>query len=191
MDLSTFAPLNDRMTKKIVITGGPGTGKTTLVGKLNEIGIPCLPEISREITLKARAEGIEQLFLEQPLLFSEKLIEGRSAQFVEASNYSDAFVFLDRGLPDVIAYMDFIGDTFPMHFEKACSENRYDLVFILPPWEAIYVSDDARYENFRQAKQIDEHLQATYQRFGYQPIVVPKASPEERLRFILEELNRK
>lgn len=189
--MSTFAALIERMTKKIVITGGPGTGKTTLVGKLIEIGIPCLPEISREITLKARAEGIEQLFLEEPLLFSEKLIEGRMAQFAEASNSSNDVVFLDRGLPDVIAYMDFIGDAYPQKFEEICVQNQYDLVFILPPWEAIYVSDDARYENFTQAKLIDQHLMATYQRFGYQPIVVPKASPAERLQFILDELDSK
>lgn len=176
------------MKKKIVITGAPGTGKTTLVNKLIEIGIPCLPEISREITLKAREEGIEQLFLEQPLLFSTKLIEGRTQQFHEASKFEHEFVFLDRGLPDVVAYMDFIGDSSPEEFVKACEENRYDLVFILPPWKSIYVSDDARYENFEQAKQIDKHLFITYQKFGYSPIVVPEASPEERLQYILDQL---
>lgn len=176
------------MKKKIVITGAPGTGKTTLVNKLIEYGIPCMPEISREITLKAREEGIEQLFLEQPLLFSSKLIEGRTKQFHEASNFDHKFVFLDRGLPDVVAYMDFIGDTSPEEFIKACEENRYDLVFILPPWKSIYVSDDARYENFEQAKQIDNHLVLRYNKFGYSPIIVPEASPEERLQFILDQL---
>jgi len=176
------------MKKKIVITGAPGTGKTTLVNKLIEIGIPCLPEISREITLKAREEGIDQLFLEQPLLFSTKLIEGRTQQFYEASTFDHEFVFLDRGLPDVVAYLDFIGDSSPEEFIKTCEENRYDLVFILPPWKTIYVSDDARYENFEQAKQIDNHLVLTYKKFGYSPIVVPEASPEERLQFILDQL---
>jgi predicted ATPase len=120
----------DRMKKKIVITGGPGTGKTTLVNKLIEIGIPCLPEISREITLQAREQGIEQLFLEQPLLFSPKLIEGRTQQFHDASKFDDDFVFLDRGLPDVVAYMDFIGDSYPEEFVKACEENQYEMIFI-------------------------------------------------------------
>ena len=176
------------MKKKIVITGGPGTGKTTLVNKLIEFGIPCLPEISREITLKAKEENIEQLFLEQPLLFSKQLVEGRLLQFEEASNIENDCVFIDRGLPDVIAYMDFIGDTYPVEFTEICEKHRYDMVFMLPPWESIYISDDARYENYEQAKQISNHLWLTYQRFGYAPITVPEASPEERLQFILNTL---
>jgi hypothetical protein len=40
-------------------------------------------EISRR-TLEAKKQGIEQLFLEKPLLFSELLLEGRKKQFVDA-----------------------------------------------------------------------------------------------------------
>ena len=57
----------------IVITGGPGTGKTTIIDAFIEQGYACFPEISRQITLEAKKEGIEQLFLERPLLFSELL----------------------------------------------------------------------------------------------------------------------
>jgi predicted ATPase len=35
----------------------------------------------------------------------------------------------------------------------------------LPPWEEIYVSDEARYENYEQAKLIQNHLIETYK--GY------------------------
>jgi len=177
------------MTKKIVITGGPGTGKTTLVKKLKEKGIICFPEVSREITLKAREEGVEQLFLEKPLLFSEMLMKGRLKQFEESTILKESFVFLDRGLPDILAYMDYIGDEYPAEFISVCEQNRYDLVFILPPWESIYVSDDARYENFEQATLIAQYLTKTYQRFGYNPILVPKATPDERLKFVMEHLS--
>ena len=70
--------------KKIVITGGPGTGKTSIINDLKNRGYTCLDEISRQITLDAREKGIEQLFLTEPLLFSELLIKGRKQQFVEA-----------------------------------------------------------------------------------------------------------
>ena len=55
------------MQQKIVITGGPGTGKTTLLHSLKKRGFHCMDEISREITLKARKNGIEHLFLKNPL----------------------------------------------------------------------------------------------------------------------------
>ena len=66
------------MDKKIiVITGGPGTGKSSCIKELKRRGFICFDEISREITLKAKQEGIDQLFLTKPLLFSEMLLEGR------------------------------------------------------------------------------------------------------------------
>ena len=38
------------MNKKILITGGPGTGKTELIKGLENLGFNCEKEISREIT---------------------------------------------------------------------------------------------------------------------------------------------
>ena len=55
--------------------GGPSSGKTTLINHLQEEGFICYPEISREVTLKAREKGIEQLFLTNPMLFGEMLLE--------------------------------------------------------------------------------------------------------------------
>jgi len=59
--------------------------------------------------------------------------------------------------------MHYIGDSYPYHFDQACKDNLYTKVFILPPWEEIYVSDDERYENYEQAKLIYNHLMETYQ----------------------------
>ena len=175
--------------KKVVIAGGPGTGKTSIINHLKECGFLCFDEISRQVTLQARKDGIEQLFLTEPLLFSEKLLEGRLKQFNDASTTDDAVVFLDRGLPDVLAYMDYIGDKYPDHFVKACQDHKYDYVFVLAPWQEIFTSDSERYENFEQAIEIHEHLLQTYMRFGYQLIDVPFGSVKSRSDFILDELN--
>lgn len=172
----------------IVITGGPGTGKTTIIGKLMEKGFHCFPEISREITLRARENGIEQLFLEHPMLFSEQLLEGRIKQFSDAQLHDNNIVFLDRGIPDILAYMHYIGDSYTPVFKEACVENRYTKVFLLPPWEAIYTSDEERYENFEQAQLIYHHLKETYESYGYELIEVPFGSVEERVQCILNAL---
>jgi predicted ATPase len=172
----------------IVITGGPGTGKTTIIDGLIEQGYACFPEISRQITLEARKQGIEQLFLEKPLLFSELLLEGRKKQFADAHQDASELVFLDRGIPDILAYMHYIGDSYPAFFDKACLEHRYSKIFVLPPWEDIYISDEARYENFEQAKLIYSHLKETYKKYNYQLIDVPTGTIEERIQFILDEL---
>ena len=172
----------------VIITGGPGTGKTTIIDGLIEQGYSCFPEISRQITLEAKKQGIEQLFLEKPLLFSELLLEGRKKQYNNAIIDQAEIVFIDRGIPDILAYMHYIGDSYPAFFDQACKEHLYAKVFVLPPWEEIYESDEARYENYEQAKLIFEHLKETYQKYNYELIEVPKATVEERILFILNQL---
>ena len=172
----------------IVLIGGPGTGKSTLIDGLVAKGYCCYPEISREVTLAAQQQGIDQLFLEQPLLFSEMLLKGRIEQFENAHKEEAAIVFIDRGIPDVVAYMDFIGDNYPTHFTAACENFKYSKIFLLPPWEEIYQSDGERYENFEQAQIIYTHLVATYQKYGYHLIEVPKDTVENRILYILDKI---
>lgn len=176
-------------TKKIVITGGPGTGKSSIIHKLESRGHACLHEISRQVTLEAQKEGIAQLFLEKPLLFSEKLLEGRIRQHREANSLSKDKVFIDRGVHDVIAYMEYFDTSCPAEFIKACKDHIYDLVFILPPWKDIYTSDNERYETYEEAQQISRFLSRTYQQYGYDPIEVPIGPVNDRAEFILSNLH--
>ena len=175
--------------KRIVITGGPGTGKTTLIKHLESLGYACIEEISRQITLEAQKKGIDQLFLNDPLLFSEKLLQGRIDQFNDVGPTDHDQVFFDRGIPDVVAYMDYIDASYPEHFLKACQSHIYDQVFILAPWQEIYVSDNERYENFDQALIIHKYLMHTYSKFGYELIDVPFGSVGSRTDFILNATN--
>ncbi|MBA5793244.1 ATP-binding protein [Flavobacterium sp. xlx-214] len=177
------------MDKKIILLiGGPGSGKTTVIEGLANKGYTCYPEISRQVTLEAQKRGVDQLFLKEPLLFSELLLEGRVKQFTDAINDDSALVFLDRGIPDVLAYMHYIGDTYPTAFDDACKKHIYTKIFIMPPWQDIYVSDNERYENFEQAKLIHNHLVETYQNYGYTLFEVPKENLENRIQFILNNI---
>ena len=174
--------------QRIAITGGPGTGKTSLISALEARGFTCLPEISRQVTLEARNQGIEQLFLKDPLLFSRKLLEGRKKQFFEAASLNTNLVFLDRGLPDVLAYMDYIGDTYPDTFTDICKQHIYDKVLILPPWLEIYKTDNERYESFEQAQLIHDALKKTYLNFNYNLIEVPIGKLADRVNFVTDSI---
>ncbi len=176
-------------TKKIAITGGPGTGKSSIINELIRRDYVCFEEISRQVTLEARQDGIEQLFLTNPLLFSEKLLQGRKQQYMDASKHNTEVVFLDRGLPDVLAYMDYVKDPYPDYFIDTCKTCIYDNVFVLAPWQEIFTSDSERYENFEQAIVIHDYLLKTYKQFGYDLIDVPFESVSKRTDFIIEHLN--
>ncbi|QHI35727.1 hypothetical protein IMCC3317_10740 [Kordia antarctica] len=175
-------------TKRILIIGGPGTGKSTLITELEQQGHTCFHEISREVTAAAQKKGIEQLFLTQPLLFSELLLEGRIQQFNDAENLTVEYTFYDRGIPDVAAYMDYTGDEYPDVFREACKNYTYDVTFMLAPWKEIYEQDDERYESFEQAETIQKYLTSAYESYGYSLINVPFGSVSERADFILNTL---
>lgn len=178
----------DLNTKKILITGGPGTGKSTLINEIIKRGFPCMEEISRQIIIEAQEKGIDQLFLTNPLLFSEMLLKGRAKQFKDAEKLKNDVIFFDRGIPDVLAYMDYIGDAYPPGFIESCKNATYDAVFILKPWEAIYTSDNERYETFEQAQDIHNHLVKTYQNYQYNLIDIPFDTVENRTNFILKTI---
>ena len=176
------------MVKKIIITGGPGTGKTSLIEELKKNNFKCFDEISREITLKYREKGIEQLFLSDPNLFSQELLNGRIQQFNNSINLQADCMFFDRGIPDIIAYLNFKKVDLSKKILKSIDKYRYDMIFLLEPWEDIYSSDIIRYESFDQVITIDSYIQNAYKVFGYNPIIVPKDNIKNRIDFIINSL---
>jgi predicted ATPase len=178
-------------TRKIVITGGPSTGKSTVIEELKKRDYLCFDEVSRDIIKQAQESGIEQLFLEDPYLFSKKLLEGRVDQFNKADKYDKDVIFFDRGIPDVNAYMKYIKQDIPQEFEDITRNHQYDnLVFIMPPWDEIFVNDAERYENFNQAQLIHNKLVNYYKELGYFLIFVPFGPVDKRVDYILRSIKK-
>lgn len=181
--------------QRIVITGAPGTGKTVVIKELENLGYHCYHEIIRSMTAEAKKVETTQkqvsnplVFVNDPLAFNKALLDGRTAHFLDSQSLKVPLCFFDRGIPDVLAYMDFFKQDYPDTFKIVGNKHRYDKVFILPPWKSIYISDNERMESFEEAEELHNYLFNTYQYFGYTPIVVPKTSIALRTEFILENL---
>ena len=172
--------------KKFVITGAPGTGKTTIINALKTRGYNCIDEISREIISNEIANGGNALPWKDLLAFSERVFTLRESQLL---NSDDNLIFFDRGTVDVHAYMNSDHMQIPDLFNSSLEENRYNTkVFYTPIWEDIYVNDAERKESLSQAKEIEKSLLSSYSFFKYQLIKIPKNSVEERVNFILSHI---
>lgn len=178
--------------KKVVITGGPGTGKTSIINALKQRDFHCYEEIIRTLTLAAKKDhdASEHLsnpiaFVNDPMLFNTNLLNGRIDQFRQADSIKAPISFFDRGIPDVLAYMAFFNQEYDDLFIQGCTNNKYDYVFLLPPWKAIYKRDNERLETFEESTKIHQQLVKTYLRFGYNIINVPFGTIEDRTKHII------
>lgn len=181
--------------KRIVITGGPSTGKTSLINALEKNGYCCFHEVIRLMTHEAKEKG-DLTNLEtnpiatvtNPMAFNQKICSARLAQYREAEKTDTAITFFDRGIPDVLGYMNYFKQHPTDELMAIAENNRYDFIFLLPIWKEIYVLDQERFESYEEALQIHEYLKNTYTSLGYDVIEVPKNSIENRIQFILNQL---
>ena len=172
--------------QKVVFTGSPATGKTTVLHSVHDPQIQTYDEVSRSVIELAQSKGIKRPFLENPLAFSEVLFHQRLHDFFAVS--PKGLHFYDRGLHDVVAYLNEIGQEVPCGMHNDCTQFTYDTVFIFPPWKEIYTKDAQRTESFYEAKKMHNALLETYHFYGMKCIEIPKDSVENRLGFILGHL---
>jgi predicted ATPase len=173
------------MPIRIVLTGSPSSGKTTLLHHFKKSGFHCLSEVSREIIQHSLDNELDITPWQDLQRFSQQVYKKRLKQFHEARS---GFNFFDRSLVDIAAYQVLDGQSISNSLKEKLELLRYDYVFLAEPWEQIFENDAQRIESWEKAKEIDLALKSTYQTFNYHPIIVPKGSIEERAHFVLEKI---
>ena len=171
----------------VIISGGPGAGKTTMLLELEKLGHRFAPEVAREIIQEQVRTGGTALPWADRAAYVELMLR-RSIESFEQHTPASALLFADRGIPDTLAYARRIGVP-TAAIERACREYRYaPLVFLAPPWAEIYCTDAERKQDFAEAEETYYGLAEVYAECGYRTIEVPKLPAKDRALFILESL---
>lgn len=178
------------MTRFIVLTGGPGSGKSTVLEALRQFGYKCSEEKGREIIQQELKRSGHALPWQDKRAFRNKMLDAELRTY-KAFQHSVGLTFFDRGIIDIYGYSLLEDIEVPDALLSCCSSHRYHSVFIFPPWRGIYTNDAERKQDFAEAQRTYESMQKAYHHFGYILTQVPFSPVAERVQFILRKLGQK
>lgn len=168
-----------------VITGGPSTGKTTIINLLSQRGYKTTIEHARHYidTMKEEGRTVEEI-RSNKRKFQVGILNMQIKQEAELS--AEDTVFLDRAIPDAMAYYQFLKLEYDKLLLNAMEHVSYKNIFILDRLPLI--KDYARTEDEQAQKTIHNLIIDVYESLGFPVIFVPVLSPNERVDFILKNL---
>lgn len=182
----------DQTPNFIVLTGGPGVGKTTLLKGLQKQGFKTVAEDARNIIkqqLEADGDGLpwknKQHYATLMLLASNASYRRQLGQIQGPQQY----VFFDRGIPDALTYLTMEDLVVDDQLLQEAKSNRYNnTVFILPPWQEIYENDHERRQTWAEAEATFQAIKTTYEQLEYTVVEIPRTTVEKRCQYIRKKL---
>jgi len=172
------------INKKYIISGPPGSGKSTLIGALEKKGIKCLKEVSRDVIIAEQKSGNNGMPWGNIERFSHLVFEETKLRLQKESDS----VFSDRSLIDNIAYLKHANKNVEEEL-KNFNFNKYyhKTIFFASPWLEIYKQDPQRPQLFEEQIRLSEILIETYQIYGFEIIYLPFTNVASRVDFILKK----
>ncbi len=171
-----------------VFTGGPGSGKTSLLESLRKQGFQIVEEVGRQIIQEQVLRNGEALPWSNKEKFRDEMLSRSLLTYTQVVETQKP-VFFDRGIPGLIGYSRLEGIEISEKLKEAVEKFRYNpKVFITPPWEGIYKNDKERKQTYAVAVETYEAVSAAYKEAEYEIIEIPKSSVEERAQFVLRTI---
>jgi predicted ATPase len=168
-----------------VITGGPSSGKSTVIKILKDQGYTTTEEVARHFIDLQRINGrsTDEIRANQRQ-FQHKVLNLQ----IELERRLDPqeLIFLDRGLPDELAYYQYFNlppDEKLLEYLESATYKKIFIMDLLP-----LDKDYARTEDVAAQKALHQLIIETYTNRSEPVVMVPVLPPKERAKFILDNL---
>lgn len=172
-----------------IVTGGPGTGKTTLLRELTLRGFFCVEDVARKVIQEESAVDGDALPWKSLNRFIERLLVRSVDAYNQALRATQKVVFFDQGAPDYIAYAHHTKTEVPLECITEARSLMYNKkVFIAPPWKEIFCNDNERTQTFEKSVKVYGEIVQAYSEIGCKIIELPKISVEKRVDFVISHI---
>lgn len=171
-----------RKLNKYVFTGGPHTGKTSLLKEFGKLGFQTVPEAAFIVTttnLKTKSTVLP--WIERDAYQSQVLAKQLD---LEKALKPHPNAFLDRGVHDGLAYYVLDNLKPPLSLVKEAKQHLYTLVFLLHEVPG-YQINAVRKENQEQRNRLSQLFRQVYTQFGHKVIELPPVPLAERVKAVL------
>ena len=169
--------------RNYIISGGPCSGKTSIIEALRKQNFICFDEIARQVISEEQDKNSHYLPWINNLAFSELVLTRMLDDIKTSKTYQTCF--FDRGIPDLVGYMQYYKNEIPQYFiEHMKNASYHHQVFFLEPWYEIYETDQERTETFEESIKISHSLKTTYKQYGFEIIILKKTSVKHRIELI-------
>ncbi|MGI8923747.1 MAG: AAA family ATPase [Fimbriimonadales bacterium] len=172
---------------RFILTGGPGSGKTTALHLLESNGFTCVPEVARRVIQERINNGLSPRPSE--VEFAQEILAADIDQY-DNYRYRGVPIFFDRGIGDALAML-YQCNEIQLATAIECLKKRpyTQKLFFFPPWEQIFVNDEERDQSFAHCVEVSAHLMAWYESLGFSIVPVPLVSALERVSIIIKVID--
>jgi len=171
---------------RVILTGGPGTGKTTLLAALSARGVDTVPESARAVIEERLAAGLPPR--PPPPEFAAEILRRDLLKHDAVTDGHRPTVF-DRSAVESLAMAVEHGALTPAEAAPVRERLRFArTVYIAPPWRAIYVTDAARDHTYAHCERVHEALCECYTHAGYHLRELPRVPTAERVAWLLAQM---
>ena len=173
-------------TNWYVITGGPSSGKSTVIRALKDMGYKTTIELARHYIDLQRMNGrsTEEIRANQRQ-FQHKVLNLQID--LERRLDPKEQIFFDRALPDEVAYFDYFKlepDEKLVEYLQTASYKKIFIMDLLP-----LDSDYARTEDREAQLDLHNRIIDVYKKRGESIVFVPVLPVKERVKFVLDHLD--
>lgn len=177
--------------KRYILTGTPGSGKTTIIQALSSLGFPTVSEAATDIITSNQAKGILEPWTKPG--FINKIIKVQKQRQATPLEATFAVQFYDRSPICTYALSQYLGleptDELLDEIERLEREQIYQNKVFFIENLGFCTPTSARKISFEESLVFEKIHMNVYSKFGHTCIKIAPKTVEERVDTILKLLN--